>query len=841
MKSLRNMLRFIVPLLLATLITACGGGGSGGSTSSASSTLGGVAAVGSPIVGGAINVTCAGGSPLTTTTTSTGAWQVTIAGQTPPCAVQVNGGTINSITNATPYLSIATSFGTVNVTPLTNLLLANLAGTATPNVWFAGLTPASFTSITLASVNAALASQCAAFSGLPQLCATNPITTVFSPTSNNIMEYMLISLYMAMITSNTSYASLLQNASALAYIAPAASFNTALTNALTATTSPISAIAINPAQSLIVNSAITSFSPLLPIGGTAPYTYSYTGTLPAGLSFSTSTGVVSGTPTATYATANLVFSVKDASNVTASTTSTVSFTVGAAPISATATTTAQSLTVGTAMISFSPLTASGGTTPYAYSYTGTLPTGLSFSTSTGAVTGTPSALYATANLVFSVKDANNVTASLSSTVSFTVGAAAVGISATANTTAQSLTVGTAMNSFSPLTPSGGTTPYAYSYTGTLPVGLSFSTSTGAVTGTPSATYATANLVFSVKDVNNVVASTTSTVSFTVGAAPGSWTATGSLVTIRGSSPTATLLPNGKVLVTGGANGIALANAELYDLANGLFTATSSMTTGRWGHTATLLPSGKVLITGGLGATILASAELYDPATGLFTATGSMATVRAQHTATLLPNGKVLITGGTPNLATGLTSAELYDPATGLFTATGHMVVARSSHTATLLPNGKVLVAGGVTASAELYEPATGQFTATGSMATARTSHTATLLPSGKVLVIGGLGGLASAALYDPATGLFTATGSMVTATTRYAHTATLLPNGKVLIAGGVEVAVLASAELYDPATGLFTATGSMAAVRISHTATLLPNGKVLAAGGASNASAELYQ
>ncbi len=92
------------------------------------------------------------------------------------------------------------------------------------------------------------------------------------------------------------------------------------------------------------------------------------------------------------------------------------------------------------------------------------------------------------------------------------------ISATANITAQNLTVGTAMASFSPLTPSGGATPYTYSITsGTLPAGLSLNVSTGAVTGTPTATYATANVVFSVKDANNVVASTTSNVNFTVAA------------------------------------------------------------------------------------------------------------------------------------------------------------------------------------------------------------------------------------------------------------------------------------------------------------------------------------
>jgi YVTN family beta-propeller protein len=107
-----------------------------------------------------------------------------------------------------------------------------------------------------------------------------------------------------------------------------------------------------------------------------------------------------------------------------------------------------------------------------------------------------------------------------SAMDFTVTNAGAGsnISATATTTAQNLTVGTAMASFSPLTASGGATPYTYSVTGTLPAGLSLNTSTGAVTGTPTAVYAAANLVFSVKDVNNVVAGTTSTVSFTVGAA-----------------------------------------------------------------------------------------------------------------------------------------------------------------------------------------------------------------------------------------------------------------------------------------------------------------------------------
>src|SRR5256885_3932366 len=91
----------------------------------------------------------------------------------------------------------------------------------------------------------------------------------------------------------------------------------------------------------------------------------------------------------------------------------------------------------------------------------------------------------------------------------------------------------------------------------------------------------------------------------------------------------------------------------------------SLATTRAGHTATLLPNGKVLVAGGqgTGVNLLSSAELYDPASGTWSATGSMTTARYLHTATLLPNGKVLVAGGS-NGNFSLASAELYDPATG---------------------------------------------------------------------------------------------------------------------------------------------------------------------------------
>ncbi len=298
---------------------------------------------------------------------------------------------------------------------------------------------------------------------------------------------------------------------------------------------------------------------------------------------------------------------------------------------------------------------------------------------------------------------------------------------------------------------------------------------------------------------------------------------------------------------------------------------------RSAHSATLLPDGKVLVVGGFDDwAALDSAELYDPASGSWTATGKLIEGRGYHTATLLPDGRVLVAGGrTNNSSTGhaLASAELYDPATGSWSATGNLVAAHTFHAATVLPSGKVLVTGAsysgyglaAAATAELYDSSTGTWTATGTNVTASEYQTATLLGDGKVLVAGGaevvLQGccavtgraLASAQSYDPGSGTWTDTSPMTQA--RAYHTATVLPNGEVLVIGGgasagggtstysTDVGSVA-AELYDPASRSWTATADLVGQRELQVAVLLADGRVLIAGGSSGgkalASAELF-
>jgi uncharacterized protein (TIGR03437 family) len=222
---------------------------------------------------------------------------------------------------------------------------------------------------------------------------------------------------------------------------------------------------------------------------------------------------------------------------------------------------------------------------------------------------------------------------------------------------------------------------------------------------------------------------------------GTFASTPDMVRLMAGWRAAPLLGNSKVLLTG--SGFA---AQLYDPASGTFTSTD-LSGGPppqgYTSTATLLAEGRVLITGfsntgSIDGTLLRS-ELYDPVNGAFSPTDPHS--QDLQTATLLTNGKVLFEGGDCDPDT---SAELYNPLTGTFSATGSTLTERRfTSTATLLPDGTVLVAGGDVpggvslASAELYDPSPGTFSPAGNMTVPRQTHTATLLPDGTVLMAGG--------------------------------------------------------------------------------------------------------
>ncbi|XYH96310.1 Kelch repeat-containing protein [Sorangium sp. So ce1128] len=323
-----------------------------------------------------------------------------------------------------------------------------------------------------------------------------------------------------------------------------------------------------------------------------------------------------------------------------------------------------------------------------------------------------------------------------------------------------------------------------------------------------------------------------------------WTVTApSKATLR-RNHTATLLPDGRVLVAGGLqqegvfdDAIELASALVYDPALDAWLPAAPMSQARWGHTATLLPGGRVLVTGGAGT--LATAELYDSTTDTWTPTVAMTAARWLHTATELADGRVLVAGGA-----AAATAEIYDPAADSWSPTPAMSIARVEHTATRLQDGRVLIAGGRSpttvafyTSVEIYDPTTGAWTPGPAMLSGLRQHTATLLEDGDVLVIGrGPGGQ----VYDPETNAWTPAGTLNVR--RDLLTATRLCDGRVLVSGtpafGYSVPPV---ELYDPSTGTFSPGLSGQKNRSAATATLLLDGRVLFVGGVSSPpGAEIY-
>jgi hypothetical protein len=304
------------------------------------------------------------------------------------------------------------------------------------------------------------------------------------------------------------------------------------------------------------------------------------------------------------------------------------------------------------------------------------------------------------------------------------------------------------------------------------------------------------------------------------------TSVGPMVVAR-DEHTATLLPDGTVLIAGGVDfmgpDIPL-KEEIYDPHTRQFHAISGMISPRLGHAAVSLPDGRVLLVGGVRAAN-ANSEIFNPATTTFTSLASISGERYELGSVLLSDGRVLAVGGKRS-GTDLASAETFNPASGGWAFGGLMNMPRSMMPVVRMKDGRVLVGGGGNASpVEIFDPATGNFTTVPNTLVFATRGV--LLPSGKVLLVG-LGYLQT---FDPSTQTATITGPRLK--TYRGEAVVLLPNGKVLIAGGNIDGTSLSDDvlLYSPDTSTVASIGKLTVARDSATGTLLPDGTVLIAGG----------
>jgi len=562
-------------------------------------------------------------------------------------------------------------------------------------------------------------------------------------------------------------------------------------------------------------------------GGSPPYTWTASGTLPPGITLG-SDGTLSGTPTKAGTFSFSVTAADSAQPASSGGPLATSVEIDPpAPLTLSPTPAPPDGSEGSAYGPFS-FTTTGGYQPLHWSITkGALPAGITLG-SDGSLSGTPTVH---GSFAFTVTVTDSAPTPVSSSQSFSLNVVLPPPPVITYTEPPTGTVGVA---YSPLqfAATDGVPPLAWSETPPLTMGLILS-SAGVLSGTPTMP-GQFQIMLNVQDaVNRPAIPRANTVRVSMARPAAAFAPTGSMGTPR-SGHAATLLLSGKVLVTGGGNGAPDTTAELYDPATASFIPTAgNMTEARKGHTATLLKLssstltnyGKVLIVGGSDV----SAELYDPTTSTFAATGSLHHARTSPTATLLNTNKVLIVGG--NTTAGDLTAELFDPTRGTFMATtGGMTAARSGHTATLLAGdseagqvGDVLIVG-TDGSADLYHPDTEMFTRVGSLYTAvpqaSAAHTASLRSDGTVLVTGGRMiricrssasfvapvSKSGSAVFAPESDGFTVTGSLNTP--RDSHTATVLDDGSILVAGGTHnsafvlfrctprATVLSSAELF---------------------------------------------
>jgi hypothetical protein len=262
----------------------------------------------------------------------------------------------------------------------------------------------------------------------------------------------------------------------------------------------------------------------------------------------------------------------------------------------------------------------------------------------------------------------------------------------------------------------------------------------------------------------------------------------------------------------------LADGSVFD--NGTWRPGLALESPRGGHSATLLPDGTIVVLGGESATSTVSAQRCD--TSGCTEDGALLAFFERHDAVLLPTGKILVEGGTWPSA-----SELYDPVTG---EAHELPGGIMGYRLVPLRDGRVLAVGGV--SAMIFDSTT----ETWSPGPALTNDSepfgaAVALADGRVLAVQTCYGCATTAaeIFDPRANSWTPTDRTVAP--HQSPTLTLLRDGRVLLVGGGAGDVPVGAELFDPTTDTWKIAGDLSQNRMGHAASLLLDGRVLVTGG----------
>ncbi len=291
-----------------------------------------------------------------------------------------------------------------------------------------------------------------------------------------------------------------------------------------------------PNVALVIDQDIDgSLIPVQGVGGDGVLVYSDSPNLASAglnLDLDSSNGAVidfpltSSGPTAFLASTPYTVTVIDGSGQTTS--SVFNLSIGPAALSASAVVTNRPLALSEPAIPFTPVVGSGGYGTLTYSVSPSMPTGLSFNTANGEISGTPTVYSTTTVYTVTVTDSTPVSGGGAQTAfaTFTMSASGPGLDTTLVIPSVTLIENSAAVPFQPVVASGGAGSITYLVSPSLPLGLSLASGTGIISGTPLLTSSTSTYTITAQDSVNQISAKSFFLNVTI--SPANLTSTGTI-------------------------------------------------------------------------------------------------------------------------------------------------------------------------------------------------------------------------------------------------------------------------------------------------------------------------